>query len=162
MSFARAKYSDYEFSHGSGLMALSTHKPMKSTQNVKYKYKREFKVTPATTHTHIRHTPHHHVPRHSHSHSLRHVPPTGRAAPEGTHTTARTHFFLRHATARGNAESEIKTQQIKESTKRKREPKRAPRVSIYLKYACTHAADSGTAARSGMHTVRLKTTTVER
>jgi hypothetical protein len=30
MSFARAKYSDDEFSYGLGLMALSTHKPIES------------------------------------------------------------------------------------------------------------------------------------
>jgi hypothetical protein len=42
MSFARAKYSDYEFSYELGLMhvALSTHKPvLESTQNQNLKKK---------------------------------------------------------------------------------------------------------------------------
>jgi hypothetical protein len=42
MSFARAKYSDYEFSYEIELMALSTHKPIEI--NSEPKYKRGFKV----------------------------------------------------------------------------------------------------------------------
>jgi hypothetical protein len=37
MSFARAKYSDDEFSYGLGLMALSTHKPIEINLELKYK-----------------------------------------------------------------------------------------------------------------------------
>jgi hypothetical protein len=37
MSFARAKYSDYEFSYGLGFMALSTHKPIEINSELKYK-----------------------------------------------------------------------------------------------------------------------------
>jgi hypothetical protein len=42
MSFARAKHSDYEFSYGLGLMAVSTHKPIGI--NSELKDKRVFKV----------------------------------------------------------------------------------------------------------------------
>jgi hypothetical protein len=44
MSFARAKYSDYEFSFGLGFRALSTHKHKPIEINSELKYKRGFKV----------------------------------------------------------------------------------------------------------------------